>query len=650
MAPKRPPPAQSYSEPKKKRKMMTVHEKVQLLDMLNVGHSYSALQTDTKRVVTPRNNTIVKMENALTVWISDCREKKVSLDGKRRREEEEEVVEEEEEKEEEEEEALVRKNAGETANMSTRQQTSTEQLFSKVVEVTISRGGNERSEHLRITVAHESSKSTVDKHDLVVRLTKDTDPRFLVLLVLSDADFQSLKKEQGLVTDFRSFPELLIELLQKCHSEQNSSLSRFQLLLSFIQPKCPFLSVMKTNLLRKVEELRLRVTEASDKDVIDYMADCLSLLKKEKESLEMELQTVKGDLYNTKQMLAEKSKELERQCLDWRSSHADELRTERAMSAKAQKSLELQIQQMQQQFQEQETTHKSTLDRIELLEANCSSLLDIKQKNEAAISDLTSKLEEERQCAKRDTASLKHEIASLNTALDNKEHLFKRLVQDKEQQTKQSKEMLKEMIESKDALVKKLNSEVAFLSADVKKGNDIIRKFQDDVRVLREKNSIKKEALEAQEEVVKDTSAKLRSTREEVRAKDEQIANLKEQLDASLQKLAESKELLQTNNNLINFLNKQLNEKQLIERFPEPSENLSAGPRAHYHHQAMKVAATEDPIHKRAMSYSAGLDEKYFTKQENNIPVSSFPAAFVPKECPPAPRSKPPVPSAYFAC
>ncbi|XP_064089935.1 tigger transposable element-derived protein 1-like [Macrobrachium nipponense] len=88
---------------------MTVNEKVKLLDMLKAGSSYASVarmyglnestvryikkdelkirktasitfSKDTKRVVTPRNKRIVQMENALSVWITDCRQKKVSLD------------------------------------------------------------------------------------------------------------------------------------------------------------------------------------------------------------------------------------------------------------------------------------------------------------------------------------------------------------------------------------------------------------------------------------------------------------------------------------------------------------------------------------------------------------------------------------------
>ena len=43
MAPKRPPPGKASSEPKKRRKMMTVLEKVKLLDMLKAGSTYASV-------------------------------------------------------------------------------------------------------------------------------------------------------------------------------------------------------------------------------------------------------------------------------------------------------------------------------------------------------------------------------------------------------------------------------------------------------------------------------------------------------------------------------------------------------------------------------------------------------------------------------
>uniref|UniRef100_UPI00358E0465 tigger transposable element-derived protein 1-like n=1 Tax=Myxine glutinosa TaxID=7769 RepID=UPI00358E0465 len=110
MPPKRSAPSKvSGTEPKRQRKMQTIVEKVQLLDMLKQGRSFAAVgchyginessvryikkdeknirmtaavsfNKTAKRVVTSRNKAIVRMESALALWISDCRRKDISLD------------------------------------------------------------------------------------------------------------------------------------------------------------------------------------------------------------------------------------------------------------------------------------------------------------------------------------------------------------------------------------------------------------------------------------------------------------------------------------------------------------------------------------------------------------------------------------------
>ncbi|XP_067947476.1 tigger transposable element-derived protein 1-like [Watersipora subatra] len=101
---KRPP-----DTPKRLRKMLTIAEKVTLLDMLKEGKSYAAVGRHyginessvryikkvennirmtsaisfnkyAKRVVTVRNKAIIRMESALALWINDCRKKSITLD------------------------------------------------------------------------------------------------------------------------------------------------------------------------------------------------------------------------------------------------------------------------------------------------------------------------------------------------------------------------------------------------------------------------------------------------------------------------------------------------------------------------------------------------------------------------------------------
>lgn len=108
---KRPAPLASGKEPKRPRKVMTLHEKVQLLDMIKEGNSYAAVgrhygvnestvryikkneqairaSVDTnfcgsaKMMNVVRNNAIVRMESALALWIQDLRKKNIPLETK----------------------------------------------------------------------------------------------------------------------------------------------------------------------------------------------------------------------------------------------------------------------------------------------------------------------------------------------------------------------------------------------------------------------------------------------------------------------------------------------------------------------------------------------------------------------------------------
>ena len=107
------PTAQANGEetPKRQRKVMTLHDKVQLLDMINEGKSYAAVgrhfgvnestvryikknehairvSVDTnfcgsaKMAKSVRNKSIVKMESALALWIESLRNRSIPLDKK----------------------------------------------------------------------------------------------------------------------------------------------------------------------------------------------------------------------------------------------------------------------------------------------------------------------------------------------------------------------------------------------------------------------------------------------------------------------------------------------------------------------------------------------------------------------------------------
>lgn len=106
-------PKQGWQSPspsgkvRKRRRMLTLAEKVQLIDKLKSGQSYAAVARvcdstvryikkdkaniwrthalsfcrQAKRVVTGQNRLLIRMECALILWIADCGEKNVLLDA-----------------------------------------------------------------------------------------------------------------------------------------------------------------------------------------------------------------------------------------------------------------------------------------------------------------------------------------------------------------------------------------------------------------------------------------------------------------------------------------------------------------------------------------------------------------------------------------
>ncbi|XP_030228932.1 spindle assembly abnormal protein 6 homolog isoform X1 [Gadus morhua] len=588
-----------------------------------------------------------------------------------------------------------------------------ETLFNKRLQVYVKcKDCEERKANIRVNIDLLVTSNPVYKRDLVVRLTDDVDPYFLYSLSISEEDYQSLKVQQGLLIDFASFPQKFIDLLHLCLAEQEKESPRFLLHLacqSSLHDSAAHFSVVETNAFKHLNHLSLKLLQGSDKEVKDYLATCLSSLKEDKQSLEIKLKKTEEDLSRqlayAQQTLAEKTKELDKLRSEWTSQttslssrHSQDLMSEREKALEIQGRLQQQTEQIRQELEgSHQRSSQQLQSRLAELEASTRELTERRYKNESALRDLMIKLasaEEESQRAKQQVTSLRRENGTLDTELHDKERSLGQLqtrlavleqeVKDKEQlmgrtrevleATQQQKETMEGNVESKDHQIKKLESTVRSLSEEQKKANGIIKKLQADGRMLAEKIKVKNSVTVSQEKVVQDTAEKLHTARrllqdakQQLTHKDEQVSKLKEQLETTIEKLNESKEVLKTNENVIGWLNKQLNEKQLLRKPPAPesfqtpaAQSTTAGPRAQFYPMAPKPtfshADTPDflppdqrtlpPPHK--LVESGGLDAKYFERREDSIPLYGLLTNLQSRELPPRP-SKQTLPSAYFS-
>ncbi|XP_069043224.1 spindle assembly abnormal protein 6 homolog isoform X3 [Lepisosteus oculatus] len=365
------------------------------------------------------------------------------------------------------------------------------------------------------------------------------------------------------------------------------------------------LNVIETNPFKHLIHLSLRMLPGNDADVKKYLAVCLQRLKTEKNNLEEKLKQTEDDLSKrlsvTQQTLAEKAKELEKMQNTW-SLQTSELSNRHNQDVTAERERALQIQshcqqQHEHQKREMELAHKRAVQHLESrtaeLECINKELMEKKYKSESAVRELRAKLanlEDDYQRSKQELISLRRENSTLDTECHEKEKLLNHLrtrtavleqeIKDKEQvvtrttnifeAAKEKKKRLEETMEEKHLLIGKLEATVKSLSEELLKANEIIRKLQMDVKKLVEKTKLKNTVTMQQEKLLGEKEQSLQKERQEltllkhaVKQKEEEVSKLQDQLDATVQKLDESTELLKTNENVISWLNKQLNESKI---------------------------------------------------------------------------------------
>ncbi|XP_071076556.1 spindle assembly abnormal protein 6 homolog isoform X2 [Desmodus rotundus] len=429
-------------------------------------------------------------------------------------------------------------------------------LFQQLVPLHVKcRDCKERRVSVRVSIELQAVSNPVHRKDLVIRLTDDTDPFFLYNLVISEEDFQSLKFQQGLLVDFLAFPQKFIDLLQQCTQEQAKETPRF--LLQLVSPAAvldnspALLNVVETNPFKHLTHLSLKLLPGNDVEIKKFLAGCLKCSKEEKLSLTQSLEDVTRQLNFTQKTLSEKIQELDKLRNEW-AAHTAALSNKHSQELTNEKEKALQAQvQHQQQYEQQkkdlEALHQRGIQqlqsRLSELEAANKDLTERRYKGDSAVRELKAKLsgvEEELQRAKQEVLSLRRENSTLDAECHEKEKHINQL------QTKVA--VLEQEIKDKDQLV--LRTKEAF---------DTIQEQKVVLEENGEKNQVQLGKLEA---TIKSLSAELLK-----------VCKLQEQLEATVQKLEESKQLLKNNEKLITWLNKELNENQLVRRqdVPGPS-------------------------------------------------------------------------------
>ncbi|NP_001120503.1 spindle assembly abnormal protein 6 homolog [Xenopus tropicalis] len=484
-----------------------------------------------------------------------------------------------------------------------------QELLSQQVKILLrNRECDERRLYVRISIEMHTATSPVHKKDMVVRLTDDIDPFFLYNLVVSEEDFQSLKIQQGLLIDFTAFPQKFIDLICLCIQEENKETPRFLLQLSpsnsVLGGSPAQLDVIETNAFKLLTHLSLRLLPANDLEIKAYLATCLRSIKDEKNILQQTLTKTVEDLnqklLSTQKTLSEKSLELDRvkserslQVTALTNQHTAEMASEKEQTQKAHAHL---LQQYEHQRKELESSYQRTIQqtqsRLTELESSNKETLEKRYKAESTVRELRTKyqgLEEETQRAQQQIVSLKRENTTLDAECHEKDKELNRLqtrlavieqeLKDKEQlvlrsnevlaATQEQKVVLEATAEKRQLQFGKLEVTIKSLSAELLKANNIIKKLQGDMKNLMSKLKLKNAVTVQQEKIlaekekqIQEEQRQLQEVKQNLRLRQEEFDKLQEQLQQTEQNLMDSKEKLRINENVISWLNRQLNEYQ----------------------------------------------------------------------------------------
>ncbi|KAK3784496.1 hypothetical protein RRG08_004679 [Elysia crispata] len=487
----------------------------------------------------------------------------------------------------------------------------------------------ERKVFVQLHIQLQSNKHD-SKKELVVKLTDDLDLFFLYTLRLAEDDFQSLKMQQGLLVDFTSFPQKFVDLLEMCLKESNKDNPKF--IIEFVSGGSSLLggeaphifNIVETNPFRHLNHLSLKFLPGSDADIKSHLADCLKQMKETNSLIQHKFEHTASDLsrqlQDAKEQLVIKSSELDSLKLEWSSrvndvssKHKEELALEREKNIQFQSSLQVRFEKERRELEQAQSKLVKQLEtRLDQLETSNKDLTDRKYKSEATIRDYKSRLsalEEENIATKAELQNLRKEnttleggrldrdkscnqlmtrVAVLEQELKDKAELLTKS-NDLLNSEKEKKKHLESDQESKQREMTKLEGKVKAMADELKKGNEIIKKLQGEVKAYHAKVKLRTQIATEQEKLLMEKDNELEKLRQELanssdKLRDSQDKNQKltSNLESATQKLEESRKLLKTNENMIQWLNKQINEQRISQNHIGNFELASSSqPRQH---------------------------------------------------------------------
>ncbi|KAG6595916.1 Spindle assembly protein [Phytophthora cinnamomi] len=360
-------------------------------------------------------------------------------------------------------------------------------------------------------------------------------------------------------------------------------------------------SIVETNPFKQLTHLSLRFFPGDDAAIKAYLAARLAQVGASRRSLTMSLKRTSEELQVTQrseatlqQQLSALGYEAESTLSQEKMKFADELDDQRKAAAVALKEredeLNAKIDALVERYEKEIQALRAT---AEASEAQVRDLNKQKYQHEMQIDHLRAQSEDLTQGRSVLTGEV-DELRTQNKELDQKvfqqekqinalqvrADALQQQLADKEDVIKKTTEMLESTKlhnEEVDESLKmyrdnhaRLQQKLELSISEINKGNEIIERIQNENRTLKSKMKMKAKIIKQQEQFVEEKQLQreealleLKSTKEDIRKRDEHILQLKDTIKELSEKLEDSNKLLASNQQVITWLNKEINEAQL---------------------------------------------------------------------------------------
>ncbi|ODM96961.1 Spindle assembly abnormal protein 6 [Orchesella cincta] len=489
--------------------------------------------------------------------------------------------------------------------------------------------GSEQKEVVRVSVTYPSpSCGAMNPHkEIALRLTNDDNPMFFYHLRITEADYPLIKSQQGLLVDFYGFPNQLVTLLERCDpnsvgdGDESKGLGsggpKFVLVMKIGMHSV--LDIVESNPFKYLCHLSLQINPGTDTEVKKYLADVTTGLKKEcglwqekyshlSSAMETELTRVKGLLQLKNDELTKLRDDIHCQANSLSSKHFQDMTVEKEKLLKMQSDLASKFESERLEIDRRHSQAMSNLEnRIATLEVENRDLIQIKFKNETTVQESAKKikhleddlkvLQQEITLSRKQNEKLDkdyHEKHRLVNSLQNRLAVVESDLKEKQNTTQRQQDYIAQISEQKKFLedhatnmvkeVEKLKSVNKSVSSELIKANEIIKKLQDDIRSLHTKNKLQGQITLEQERIISDRDKQIHQLEESMKKQQVTMASLEDNEAHAKQELEEAKTKIDTlettvksNENMISWLNKQLNEFQGLGNLTKFRQNLAAG-------------------------------------------------------------------------